>query len=72
MLKFQFLKIKCGDSSFNYLFFRNNYARPEILKKKLIDSYGTICYSCQCTWNNISDDFVIASKVSNWICLGHH
>ena len=43
-----------------------------MLKKKLIDSYGTQCYSCQCTWNNVSDDYLLASKVSNWICLGHN
>ena len=71
-VKVSIFENKMWDSSVNYLFFRNNYARPEMLKKKLIDSYGTNCYSCQCTWNNISDDYVIASKVSNWICLGHH
>ena len=63
---------KMWDTSVNYLFFRNNYARPDMLKKKLIDSYGTQCYSCQCTWNNVSDDYLLASKVSNWICLGHN
>jgi hypothetical protein len=62
---------KMWDVDVNYLFFRNNYNRPEKLKSKLVDSYGTTCYSCQCTWNNISDDNILAQKVSNWACAGH-
>ena len=59
------------DIDVNYLFFRNNFATPEKLKQKLIESYGTYAYSCQCSWQNISDDYVPALKVSNWVCGGH-
>ena len=62
---------KMWDVGVNYLFFRNNYNRPEKLKSKLVDSYGTTCYSCQCTWNNISEENILAQKVSNWACAGH-
>ena len=59
------------DIDVDYLFFRNNFATPDNLKQKLIESYGTYAYSCQCSWQNISDDYVPAIKVSNWICGGH-
>ena len=59
------------DIDVNYLFFRNNFATPEKLKQKLVESYGTYAYSCQCSWQNISDDYVPAMKVSNWVCGGH-
>ena len=59
------------DIDVNYLFFRNNFATPEKLKQKLVESYGTYAYSCQCSWQNISEDYVPAIKVSNWVCGGH-
>lgn len=62
---------KQWDTAVNYMFFRNNYARKDILSQKLLNSYGQTCYSCQCTWNNISVNFINSSKVSNWICRGH-
>ena len=40
------------DIDVNYLFFRNNFATPEKLKEKLVESYGTYAYSCQCSWQN--------------------
>ena len=59
------------DIDVDYLFFRNNFATPEKLKQKLVESYGTYAYSCQCSWQNISDEYVPAMKVSNWVCGGH-
>ena len=59
------------DTDVDYLFFRNNFATPEKLKQKLVESYGTYAYSCQCSWQNISDEYVPAMKVSNWVCGGH-
>ena len=59
------------DIDVDYLFFRNNFATPEKLKQKLVESYGTYAYSCQCSWQNISDESVPAIKVSNWVCGGH-
>ena len=59
------------DIDVDYLFFRNNFATPEKLKQKLVESYGTYAYSCQCSWLNISDESVPAIKVSNWVCGGH-
>ena len=46
------------DIDVDYLFFRNNFATPEKLKQKLVESYGTYAYSCQCSWQNISDESV--------------
>ena len=69
--KVMIFKNKMWDIDVDYLFFRNNFATPDKLKKKLIESYGTYAYSCQCSWQNISDDYVPALKVSNWICGGH-
>ena len=62
---------KMWDLDVTYLFFRNNFATPEKLKQKLIDCYGTYAYSCQCSWQNISDECVPALKVSHWVCGGH-
>lgn len=62
---------KQWDTSVNYMFFRNNYARKDSLSQKLLNASGQTCYSCQCTWNSISVDFINASKVSHWICRGH-
>ena len=70
-VKVSFFKNKKWDSSVTYLFFRNNYSRPNKLEEKLLDAYGTCAYSCQCNWKNITDDCIVASKVSNWTCLGH-
>ena len=70
-VKVSIFKNKRWKSEVDYLFFRNNYSRKDKLQTMLVDSYGTCCYSCQCTWNNISDNYIIASKVSNWVCLGH-
>ncbi len=69
--KVSIFKNQMWDIDVNYLFFRNNFATPEKLKQKLIESYGTYAYSCQCSWLNISDEAVPAIKVSNWICGGH-
>ena len=69
--KVNMFKNQMWDIDVNYLFFRNNFASPEKLKKKLIESYGTYAYSCQCSWQNISDESVPAIKVSNWVCGGH-
>ena len=69
--KVNMFKNQMWDIDVNYLFFRNNFASPEKLKKKLIESYGTYAYSCQCSWQNISDDYVPAMKVSKWVCGGH-
>ena len=33
--------------------------------------FPQVAYSCQCSWQNISDDYVPAMKVSNWVCGGH-
>lgn len=62
---------KQWDTSVNYMFFRNNYARKDSLSQKLLNASGQTCYSCQCTWNSIAVDFINASKVSHWICRGH-
>lgn len=64
-------KDQMWDVDVNYLFFRNNFSTPEKLKQKLVESYGTYAYSCQCSWKNISDEFVDASQVSSWTCSGH-
>ena len=69
--KVSIFKNQMWDIDVNYLFFRNNFATPEKLKKKLIESYGTYAYSCQCSWQNISEESVPASQVSNWTCAGH-
>ena len=69
--KVNIFKNQMWDIDVNYLFFRNNFATPEKLKQKLIESYGTYAYSCQCSWQNISDEYIPAIKVSNWICGGH-
>ena len=69
--KVSIFKNQMWDIDVNYLFFRNNFATPEKLKQKLIESYGTYAYSCQCSWQNISEESVPAMKVSNWVCGGH-
>ena len=69
--KVNIFKNQMWDTDVNYLFFRNNFATPNKLKEKLIESYGTYAYSCQCFWKNISEDYVPAHNVSNWICGGH-
>ena len=69
--KVNIFKNQMWDIDVNYLFFRNNFATPEKLKQKLVESYGTYAYSCQCSWQNISEDYVPAIKVSNWVCGGH-
>ena len=70
-VKVSIFKNKKWDENVNYLFFRNNYLRRNKLEEKLIDEYGVCSYSCQCNWKSISEDCIIASKVSNWSCLGH-
>ena len=69
--KVSIFKNNMWDIDVDYLFFRNNFATPEKLKQKLVESYGTYAYSCQCSWQNISDEYVPAMKVSNWVCGGH-
>ncbi len=69
--KVSIFKNSMWDIDVDYLFFRNNFATPDKLKQKLVDSYGTYAYSCQCSWQNISDESVPAMKVSNWVCGGH-
>ena len=69
--KVSIFKNQMWDIDVNYLFFRNNFATPEKLKQKLIESYGTYAYSCQCSWQNVSEESVPAMKVSNWVCGGH-
>ncbi len=69
--KVSIFKNQMWDIDVNYLFFRNNFATPEKLKQKLIESYGTYAYSCQCSWQNVSEECVPAMKVSNWVCGGH-
>ena len=61
-----------GDKEVKYMFFRNNFARPEKLKEKLIESYGTYAYCCQCFWLNVSEEIVVADSVSGWTCAGHY
>ena len=69
--KVSIFKNQMWDIDVNYLFFRNYYSTPDKLKTKLVESYGTYAYSCQCFWLNVSDECVPASKVSNWTCAGH-
>lgn len=53
------------------MFFRNYYSNRNKLSEKTISEPGCTCYSCQCNWKNIYDDYTIASSGTNWACAGH-
>ncbi|MCQ2820362.1 MAG: hypothetical protein MJ252_24105 [archaeon] len=53
------------------MFFRSYYSNKAKLSEKTINQIGCTCYSCQCSWKSVTDDYVMASKGTNWACAGH-
>lgn len=73
-LKVSMFKSRRWCDTADYLFFRNNYGDQIKLGEKLIPDNNVTCYSCQCTWLNISDNVISVDKIKNvdWTCNGHH
>ncbi|CAG9322922.1 unnamed protein product [Blepharisma stoltei] len=53
----------------NYLFFRNNYSRDDMLQPALADANGFCAYFCQCQWRNVNEPVVL--RDNQWVCGGH-
>ncbi len=67
-----FKNMKWSESC-DYLFFRNNYGDQIKLGDKMTPAFNINCYSCQCSWLNISEELVDVDKLTsvNWSCGGH-